>query len=241
MNFLKNLILLFFLSGVIVSCNIEPEQKPFYYTEKELIELNEPGLFLEYAMFDSANIDFVRHHICDTLQHFENMYFGSSWLVDFNNDTHYVLGAKERYEVCLSYSGVFYLNPKRPEIFSRYNFDWVYPIDSFHRAISDVIESENVTLDELLKYDKVGDSYISKILFVLCVDSYSCDSGFIETVISSCNIIDSVWCDYVKTIHPDLIDSVKPIIHIEEWVITDSMYIPDEQDTEAELESESYL
>lgn len=197
----------------LYSCNNKKENSnqinTFPFTEAEMIEMNDPGLLLEYAIYDTSKIDFVKNLICETLKQERDIVFRKSKVI-INDNTYFHYIIEERMYVEFDYIGMIYFDANNLDTFSMYSCDWKYKTDNLDKAITEICENNKFSKRELIKHDKVSKFYIPKIYFHIEVNSMNCDCAFIEHVVHADRFIDSLLQAYVNKEFPDDKILVKP-------------------------------
>lgn len=214
--FIKQFILIVFIS-CFISCQIDEEietpKNHFPFSESEMITQNSIGTLLEYAIFDTSNIEFVENIICDTLKSKENYVFSKIEL-ETNDSTFFFYSYKKREYPRTDYIGMIYLDIDKPDTISMYSYDWKYHIDDFEQIMKEIAERNNCSEKDVLQHRKMGNYFIPKIYFFIDFNSMDCSTNFLRKVVRIEKKINSLFKNYIQSKFKDEIILVKPYIEL---------------------------
>ena len=208
----KTLLILTAMTFIMCSCNQNKvkhiEQFPL---SEELIGKN-IGLLLEYAIFDSTKIDFVKSLICDSIR--ENFVLTKSeWII---NDSSYFFFDYYEKEIWHSdLPGILWFDINNLDSL-RNNYGRRYGINDMDRIIEKIAEFDKTSIDEVVKYRKVDNVYIPQhLLCIVFFDSFNCEDGFVEKVVLLNKTINEVMDSYSEKKFPNEKIIIRPQLKIE--------------------------
>ncbi len=178
------------------------------------MKTKEPGILLEYSIFDTTKIEFVKNILCDTLNDNQDIVFEKQAVI-INDSTYYFYTLRKRMYVEFDYIGMLYFDAENLDTFSMYTYDWKFTIDDFDSAVKAIYESNQFSKEELFKRKKIGNYYVPDIFFNIEVNSMKCESGFLEKVVQADRKINLLLKNYVQKEFPDENILVKPRITIQ--------------------------
>jgi len=222
---MKSKIFILSIAFIVGSCgqkNVEyVEQFPF--SEDELIEENF-GILLEYAIFDSTKIDFVKNLICDSVSKNKYLIFEKMEL-NINDSSYFFFICHENKDLRRSdYPGILWVDINNLDSL-RNNFGYQYGINDIDIIIEELVEFNKTrfsiidatSIEKLVKQWKVGNVYIPYLIYIVYFDfhSFTCEGGFVEKVILFNATINKVMDTYSKKQFPNEKIIIRPQIEIQ--------------------------
>ncbi len=199
----------------LYSCNNKKEKadqrNTFLLSETEMIEMNDPGVLLEYAIYDTSKVEFVKSIICDTLS-FGKDYVFRKVETTINDSSYFLYDFQQKEYINVDYVGMIYFDAGDLDTFAFYTDDRKYPVKDFGKVLKEICDYNKCSLEELIKYRKVGEYYIPNIYVYVEFNSMSCDSGFIEKAVIIDHKISSLFSEFIRKELPDDTLLIKPYI-----------------------------
>ncbi len=209
-----SIITLIFVLLWSTSCQTEPKEK-FPFSEKEMAEGLNIGTLLEYAIYDSTKVEFVKSTIGDSLRKGIDLYFKKIFVEINDTIFHHFAGPFiENWNVVSHYLGVVYLDIDRRDSCYLYDPTLVYGLNELDLIMESIAERYNKTPVEILKDNKVGNAYVPKIYFVVNTESMDCRDGFVEKTINIDKFIKDLMREYVERSFPEEEIRISPFIKI---------------------------
>ena len=227
-NTMKRLIIMIIAVVVAVSCcqsNVEyVEQFPF--SEEDLIEKN-LGVLLEYAIFDSTKIDFVKSILCDSICKNQNLTFCKTETV-INNCSYFFFDCRMQEVRRSDYPGILWLDINNMDSL-RNNFGVRYGINDIDIIIEELAEFNKTSIDEVIKsvfikQCEIGNVYIPYLIYIVSFDSFNCEDGFVEKVILVNKTINKVMDAYSEKKFPNEKIIIRPLIEIRTLLLPPPRY-----------------
>ncbi len=213
---MKQNILLIIVSvcAFVFSCQT-PSQEKFPFSEKQMLENKDCGILLEYAIYDSKNIEFVKTNICDILKQEKELCF-SKIRMEINDTLYYYFSGpyEEDWNVINDYYGVFYFDINKCDSFYVYNFESKYSINDFDLIIDKLASKYEKAPLEILTNRKVGNTFTPSVYFIIDTKSMNCEESFVENVIEVNRFINNLMNSYAKRKFPKEELKLSPYIKI---------------------------
>lgn len=197
------LILIAFIT-IINSCNdwVVITENHFPVSESEM--LRNPimiGTLLEYAIYDTSKIEFVKSIVCDSLQEKKDYTFFKVEAIINDSSYHFFYFQEREYHES-DYIGILYIDIDNLDSISMYSKEYKFHIKEFEKIVEQITYHEKCSISEIFKYRKIGSYYIPRIYFIVEFNSMSCSDGFIEKVIKVNSRINSLLSTYFKEKFP---------------------------------------
>ena len=193
---MKSKILVLCIVLILGGCgqrNIEYVEQ-FPLSENELIEENF-GVLLEYAIFDSTKINFVKSLICDSISKSKYLMFRKMEL-DINDSSYFFLTCLDDWDLMHNdYPGLLWLDINNLDSLTN-NFGYRYSIYDIDKIIEELVEFNKTSIDEVVKQWKIGNVYIPYLVYIVIFDSFNCEDGFVEKVVLFNKTISKVMNSY---------------------------------------------
>ena len=185
----------------------------FPLSEEELIEENF-GVLLEYAIFDSTKIDFIKSLICDSISKNKYLIFEKMEVVINDSSYFFFICSKNQDLRHSDYPGILWIDINNLDSLNN-NFSYRYGINDIDTIIEELAEFNKTSIDEVVKSWKIGNVYIPYLLYIVHFDSFNCEDGFVEKVILFNKTINKVMDSYSEKIFPNEKIIIRPQIEIQ--------------------------
>ena len=221
---MKSKIFILSIAFFVSSCcqsNVKYVER-FPFSEDELLEENF-GILLEYAIFDSTKIDFVKNLICDSISKNKYLMF-EKMEMEINDSSYFFFVCRGEKEIIRSsYPGALWIDINNLDSL-RNNFGYRYGINDIDIIIEELVEFNKTkissidatSIDKLVKQWKIGNVYIPYLLYIVHFDfhSFTCEGGFVEKVRLINKTINKVMDTYSERQFPNEKIIIRPQIEI---------------------------
>lgn len=209
MRFIFYILILF----LITSCKNEDSKFPI--DEQLMVENKMYGELLEFALYDSTNIDFVNSLLCDTLRKNSDLIF-SKIETEINDSLFYFFHMHEYEPVINDYIGMIYVDINQFDSIYMYSFDssFRYSTNEFMKVIKEISDHNKKTKEETIKHRKFKDSFIPHFYFVVMIDTALCKNGFIRKFMRVSEQIDTMLNSCSEEIFKNEKIKIEPYIEI---------------------------
>ena len=211
---MKSKIFILNIVFIVSSCcqsNVEYVEL-FPLSEDELIEDNF-GVLLEYAIFDSTKIDFVKNILCDSICKNQNLTFRKIETV-INDSSYFFFYCREREFERSDYIGVLYFDINNLDTICLYSHSFRYGINDIDKIIEKIADYNKTSIDETVKYWKIGNQYGPNFYCIVEFDLMKCENGFIEKVIMFNRTLNKLMDTYSEKKFPNEKVVIRPYIEI---------------------------
>jgi len=220
---MKSKIFILSIAFIVGSCNQSNVEyiERFPFSEDELIEENF-GILLEYAIFDSTKIDFVKRLICDSISRNKYLKFAKMEL-EINDSSYFFFICREDKDLRRSdYPGILWIDINNLDSLTN-NFGYRYGINDIDIIIEELVEFNKTKIssidatstDKIVKQWKIGNVFIPYLVYIVYFDSFNCEDGFVEKVILFNKTINNVMDSYSEKKFPNEKIIIRPQIEIE--------------------------
>ena len=210
---MKSKIFILSIAFILDSCSQSNVKiiEQFPYSENELIEENF-GILLEYAIFDSTKIDFVKSLICDSISKNKHLMFTKMEL-DIKDSSYFFFICREDKDWRRSdYPGILWVDINNLDSLSN-NFGYRYGINDIDIIIEELVEFNKTSIssidatsiEKLVKQWKIGNVFIPYLVYIVYFDfnSFTCEGGFVEKVLLFNKTINKVMDTYSEKQFPN--------------------------------------
>lgn len=213
---MRKIIKIILFSFIITSCNAPKEHtvdNNFVIPFKTLIKSNDLGNLLEFALYDTTNINKVKEIICDSLNNIHDIYFIRIEKI-YEQDTLFFLQAypHDGSISCADGTLLFYINLDSPEIIRWMGDD--YTFSNLNSLIDSISILKNTDKTTLIGKNKLQNFVIPRFAFVIKSKSFSCEYQFIEKIVSINSQIETQLAKVSNELYSDTI-KIRPKIEID--------------------------